>query len=254
MPESILESELFGYEKGSFTDAKSDKKGLFEMADGGTILLGEIGDMKTGLQSKLLRVVEERTIRRIGGKEEIPIDVTVIATTNKDLSEAVKDGEFRQDLFFRLSAFFVHISSLRERREDIPSLARHFLSHFAKKYNKKKIRDFSREAEELLISYDWPGNARELRNLVERIVVLENIEIILPEHLPNWIIDQSRKPNQFSINRFIFPESGISLEEVEKDLILQALERAKHKKRFAAKLLNISYDSLRYQLKKFGLK
>ncbi len=255
MPESLLESELFGYEKGSFTDAKSDKKGLFESAKGSAILLDEIGDMKLDLQSKLLRVLEERTVRRIGGKEEIPINVTVIATSNRNLSDAVEKGEFRKDLFFRLSTFYLHILPLRERREDIPILARHFLSYFTAKYNKKTIKCFSPEAERLMISYNWPGNVRELKNLVERLVVLENTEVILPEHLPKWLIGQSITINQPSDNnRFILPESGISLEEVEKDLILQALERAKHNKTSAAKLLNISYDTLRYQLKKFGIK
>ncbi len=254
MPESLLESELFGYEKGAFTDAKSDKKGLFEMAKGGTILLDEIGDMKPSLQGKLLRVLEERTIRRIGGKNEFLIDVTVIATTNRNLSEAVDKGEFRKDLFFRLNTFYLHILPLRERTEDIPVLARHFLSHFADKYNKRTIKGFSPEAEKILISYSWPGNVREMKNLVERFVVLESTEIILPEHMPKWIVGQSETENQPSNNRFILPESGISLDEMEKDLILQALEKAKNNKTFAAKLLNITYDTLRYQLKKFDIK
>ena len=257
LPESILESELFGYEKGSFTDAKTDKKGLFEMADGGTMLLDEIGDMRSSLQGKLLRVLEERTIRRIGGKDEIPIDLTVIATTNRNISTAVKQGEFRQDLFFRLNTFYLHILPLRERQEDIPILARHFLSRFASKYNKKKIRDFSPETEKLLVSYSWPGNVRELRNLIERFVVLENAEIIQTKHLPRWLLDQSTTAitaDRTSDDRFILPESGISLENVEKDLILQALERSNHNKAEAARLLNVSYDTLRYQLKKFDLK
>jgi DNA-binding NtrC family response regulator len=253
MPESILESELFGYEKGAFTDAKSDKKGLFEMSKGGSILLDEIGDMKTELQSKLLRVLEERTIRRIGGERDIPIDVTVIATTNKNLSVAVEQGEFRKDLFFRLSTFYLHILPLRERQGDIPIIARHFLSHFARKYNKKKIIDISAEAEKMLISYSWPGNVRELKNLVERFVVLENIEAIMPEHLPHWITEQPTA-SELSGGKFILPDSGISIEEVEKDLIMQALEKADHNKTQAAKLLNMSYDALRSHLKKYDLK
>ncbi len=256
MPESLLESELFGYEKGSFTDAKAGKKGLFESARGGSILLDEIGDMKPDLQSKLLRVLEERTIRHIGGKEDIPIDVTIIATTNRNLADAVAKNEFRKDLFFRLSTFYMHILPLRERPKDIPILARHFLSHFAEKYNKKTIT-VSPEAEKLLISYNWPGNVRELKNLLERFVVLENTDLIMPEHLPKWLLEQSASiipTGQPSKDKFILPESGISLEEVEKDLILQALEKAKHNKALAAKLLNISYDSLRYQLKKYALK
>jgi DNA-binding NtrC family response regulator len=244
MPESLLESELFGYEKGSFTDARSDKKGLFELAEGGSLLLDEIGDMKLDLQSKLLRV---------GGKREIPVNLTTIATTSRNLSDAVQKNEFRKDLFFRLSPFYLHIVPLRERKEDIPLLAGHFLSYFTAKYNKKIIKGFSPEAEKILVNYSWPGNVRELKNLVERFVVLESAEIILPEHLPNWIFGQSISIDRPLDNRVRLPESGISLEELEKDLIQQALEKANHNKTLAAKLLNISYDSLRYQVKKYGL-
>jgi DNA-binding NtrC family response regulator len=254
MPETLLESELFGHEKGSFTDAKSDKVGLFEDAKGGSILLDEIGDMKPDLQTKLLRVLEERTIRRVGGKSEIPIDVTVLATSNRNLSQAVEKGDFRRDLFFRLSAFYLHIAPLRERKDDIPLLAQYFLSHFATKYKKPGIRGFSPEAKEILVNSAWPGNVRELKNLVERVVVLENVEEILPEHIPSWISRSTMMAEQSSNGRFVLPETGISLEDLEKDLILQALEKADHNKTQAAKLLNISYDSLRYQLKKFGIK
>ena len=253
MPESLLESELFGYEKGSFTDARSDKKGLFELAEGGSLLLDEIGDMKLDLQSKLLRVLEDRTIRHIGGKREISVNLTTIATTSRNLAEAVEKNEFRKDLFFRLSPFYLHIVPLRERKEDISLLAVHFLSYFRAKYNKKIIKGFSPEAEKILVGYGWPGNVRELKNLVERFVVLESAEIILPEHLPHWIFGQSRSIGGPADNRLRLPESGISLEEVEKDLIQQALEKADHNKTLAAKLLNISYDSLRYQVKKYGL-
>ena len=191
MPESLLESQLFGYEKGSFTDAKSDKKGLFELAGDGTILLDEIGDMKPELQSKLLRVLEERKVRRIGGKGEIEVNVTVIATTNRNLSEAVNEGAFRRDLFFRLSTFYMHVVPLRERADDIPLLAGHFLTHFSTKYNKKNIKGFSPEAEQALVSYAWPGNVRELKNLVERFVVLESEDVIQPKHLPKWIYGET---------------------------------------------------------------
>lgn len=253
MPEALLESELFGYEKGSYTDAKEGKKGLFELAKDGSILLDEIGDLKPDLQSKLLRVLEERTIRHVGGKSQIPIDVTVIATTNRNLSDAVERGDFRKDLFFRLSAFYTHIVPLRERKEDIPLLARHFLSYFSTKYNKKTIKGFSPEAEKILISSDWPGNVRELKNLVERFVVLEHAEWIGPEHMPKWISSSSITTDKAGEDRFILPESGISLEEVERDLIFQALEKSNHNKAHAARLLNISYDSFRYQLKKYGI-
>lgn len=256
MPESILESELFGYEKGSFTDAKSTKKGLFEMADGGSILLDEIGDMRTDLQSKLLRVLEERTVRRIGSQDEIPVDVTVIATTNKNLKEAVREGKFRQDLFFRLSAFYLHVLPLRERTEDISIIAEHFFSSFAKQYNKKKIKGFSPEAEKILFSYSWPGNIRELRNLVERFVVLEDIELIGPDDLPGWLregSEEATRKNNSNHGRFILPETGISLEDLEKDILIQATNMANNNRAKAAKLLNISYETFRYQSRKYGL-
>jgi DNA-binding NtrC family response regulator len=249
MPESLLESELFGYEKGAFTDAKSHKMGLFEQAKGGTLLLDEIGEMKKELQSKLLRVLEERKVRRISGSTEIYVDVTVIATT-------VQNDEFRPDLFFRLSNFYLHVVPLKERKEDIPLLARHFLKYFSVKYNKKDIEGFSSEAEKLLMDYHWPGNVRELKNLVERFVVLENTVKIRPEHLPLWISSGSgTQPAEKSFQkRFILPESGISLDALEKDLIIQSLERANDNMTVAARLLGVTYDSFRYQLKKFGIK
>ena len=254
MPDTLLESELFGYEKGAFTDAKKSKKGLFEVADGGTILLDELGEMKLSLQSKLLRVLEERVVRRIGGQEEIPVDVTVIATTNRDLSEAVEKGEFRMDLYYRLNAFSLDVPSLRDkdRRDDIPILARHFLASFAMEYN-KKIAGFSAEAEQLMLSYRWPGNVRELKNVIQGIVVLQNTRVIMPEHLPLEINGMTMSKGRGHQEGFVLPEGGLSLDEFEKDLIVQALERADHNKTKAAKLLQVSYDSFRYQLKKFGL-
>ncbi len=254
LPESLLESELFGYVRGAFTDAKSDKKGLFEMSQGGSILLDEIGDMKHDLQSKLLRVLEERTVRRVGGSEEIPIDATVIVTTNRGLPDMVERGEFRMDLFYRLNAFSLHIPPLRERKDDIPVLAAYFLSYFSAKYNKKAIKGFSPEAGKLLVSHDWPGNVRELRNVIERIVVLESGDTIQPEHLPKEIsMPRSVPAPGPGEAKFLLPEGGISLDDVEKNLIIQALEKARNNKTQAAKLLRISYDTLRYQVKKFGL-
>lgn len=253
LPEPLLESELIGHAKGAFTDAKSEKKGLFELANGGTILLDEIGDMKPNLQSKLLRVLEERTIRRIGGHKEIPVELTVIATTNRDLAAAVGKGEFRLDLLFRLNTFSLLVPSLRERREDIPTLAKYFLGHFAEKYKNKMIRSISADAERILCSYDWPGNVRELRNVIERIVVLESNEVIMPWHLPKEITKPPRSAEHTSSYKFTLPETGLSLEELEKDLIQQALTMTKNNKMSAAKLLNLSYDSLRYQVRKFGL-
>ena len=252
LPEHLLESELFGYDKGAFTDAKSDKKGFFEQAHGGTILLDEVGDMKAGLQSKLLRVLEDRSIRRISGQKEIPVELTVMATTNRDLPRMVEKNEFRLDLFYRLNTFAIQIPPLRERPEDIPVLAKHFLGHFAAKYKNKTVQGISPEAEKILFAYGWPGNVRELKNVMERIVVLETGSMILPGHLPRELTVPGRAclPPQVP---FILPEAGLSLEALEKDLIRQALERAKNNKVLAAKCLNISYDSLRYQIKKFGL-
>jgi DNA-binding NtrC family response regulator len=253
LPETLLETELFGHEKGAFTDAKADKKGLFELAQGGALLLDEIGEMQLNLQAKLLRVLEERTVRHVGGNEEIPIDITVISTTNKNLNQAVESGEFRRDLFFRLNAFQVHVPPLRERREDIPLLARSCLAYFTGGTSNKAVRSLSPEAEEVLMSYDWPGNIRELRNLIERIVVLESAPIIRPEHLHEWLTGRRESGSESSSRFFVLPKGGISLEELEKDLIEQALERSDNNKTQAAKLLGVSYDTLRYQVKKFGL-
>ena len=252
LPDTLLESELFGYEKGAFTDARKSKKGLFEVANGGTLLLDELGEMKLSLQSKLLRALEERSVRRIGGQEEIPIDVTVIATTNRDIAEAVEKGEFRMDLFYRLNAFAIAVPPLRVRKEDIMFLAKHFLASFSKEYN-KTIDGFSAEAEQLMLSYKWPGNVRELKNVVRSIVVLQNTRLVLPEHLP---VEISRPESALSSGRsakFVIPEGGMSLDDFERDLIVQALEMTGRNKTKAAKLLRVSYDSFRYQLKKFGL-
>jgi len=252
LPENLLESELFGYEKGAFTDARQSKKGLFEVADGGTLLLDELGEMKLSLQSKLLRALEERAVRRIGGQEEIPVEVTVIATTNRNLYEAVEKSDFRMDLYYRLNAFAVFVPPLRERKEDIMALAKHFLASFAREYN-KAMESFSPEAEELVLAYGWPGNVRELKNVIRSIVVLHSGKSVLPEYLPPEL-SRWRKPQEGAAEtKFVLPDEGISLDDFERDLILQALERSGRNKTKAAKLLQVSYDSFRYQLKKFGL-
>jgi DNA-binding NtrC family response regulator len=193
-------------------------------------------------------------VRRLGGKIDLPVEVTVIATTNKELKPAVADGDFRQDLFYRLCTFAIHLPPLRERRDDILPLARHFLTFFAHKYSKRQLKGFSCEAEEVLCSYHWPGNIRELRNVIERCVVLENTEIITPENLPADLAGRAPTPMKQEDGRIILPENGISLEEVERELIRQALERTENNQTKAAKLLNISYDTLRYQVKKYGFK
>jgi DNA-binding NtrC family response regulator len=254
LPEPLIESELFGHEKGSFTDAKAEKKGIFELASHGSILLDEIGEMKPNLQAKLLRVLEERKLRRVGGRHDIPIDATVFATTNRHLEEAVEKGDFRIDLYYRLNVFSLHIPPLRERQEDLLLLAQYFLSFFAAKYNRAGPKNFSPEVEKLLLAYGWPGNVRELRNVIERIVVLESVETVLTEHLPKEILSRRGLGSPPTPGSGItLPEAGLSLDEVEKNLILQALEKAGGNKTQAAKLLGVTYDSLRYQIKKFGL-
>jgi DNA-binding NtrC family response regulator len=253
LPEQLIESELFGHEKGAFTDAKGEKKGIFEMAHGGSILLDEIGEMRLDLQAKLLRVLEDRKVRRIGGRQDIPIDTTVFATTNRNLEEAVEKGEFRVDLYYRLNGFSLHLPPLRERKSDIPLLVRHFLKDYSERYKKNGMKDFSPEAEDLLAAYRWPGNIRELRNVIERIVVLENDEIVRPEHLPAEILHLKEGAAAKPSPGLTIPDTGLSLEEVEKSLIVQALAKAGNNKTLAAKLLGITYDSLRYQVKKFGL-
>jgi DNA-binding NtrC family response regulator len=254
IPETLIESELFGHEKGAFTDARGEKKGVFELAAGGTILLDEIGEMRWELQAKLLRVLEERTIRRVGGRHDIPLTATVVASTNRDLDEAMRNGEFRVDLFYRLATFSLHIAPLRDRPEDLLPVARHFLGSFAEKYGRPPVTEFSAEAESLLHAYSWPGNVRELRNVMERIVVLGGGGLVLPDHLPKELLQTRRDaPPAEPSSRVLLPEGGLSLDELERSLIEQALVRAGGNKVAAAKLLGLTYDSLRYQAKKLGL-
>jgi DNA-binding NtrC family response regulator len=254
LPENLIEGELFGHVKGAFTDAKNDKKGVFELADGGTLLLDEIGDMRPELQGKLLRVLEERTVRRIGGKVDQPIDVTIIAATNRDLKKAVKDGFFREDLYYRLTSFALDIPPLSKRGDDVLLLTEHFLRSFAGKYSKKPVQDISEDAKDLLKTYEWPGNVRELRNIIERCVVMENTETLTADHLP---LHLGGGAQEFSKRRKVFqaiiPDEGISLETVEKAYIKLALERSNNNMTKAAKLLQVSYDTLRYQAKKYEL-
>ncbi|MBF0559080.1 MAG: sigma 54-interacting transcriptional regulator, partial [Nitrospirae bacterium] len=254
LPKHLLESELFGSMKGAYTDSKMDKKGVFELADGGTILLDEIGEMTADLQTKLLRVLEERTVRRIGGKEEIPVDVMVIATTNRDIRRAISEGNFRNDLFYRLSTFYLHVPPLRERGDDIPLLARHFISVLGTTYNRRVVKGLSPEAEKVLKEYSWPGNVRELKNLMERLVVLESDELIGLRHLPHWLTGEGpSSPATALDDAFMLPEEGLSIDDLEKSLIKQALVRTNYNQTQAAKLLNMTYFSLRYQMKRLGL-
>ncbi len=248
-PEGLLESELFGHVKGSFTGALYNKEGLFETANRGSIFLDEIGEMPLSLQSKLLRVLENGTFRRVGGLNDITVDARVISATNKDISEAVASGSFREDLFYRLNVVPVNIPPLRERPEDIPLLLEHFLNKFSA--NKKR---FSPEALRFLMKYSWKGNVRELENMVERTVLLADGEIILPGDLPEEI----RRADEVGKHLPEIGDEGIDfesiMEQLEKDYLLKALEKAKGVKTEAARLLKLSFRSFRHKLYKYGLK
>lgn len=247
--ESLLESELFGHEKGAFTDAKTAKKGLFELADGGTIFLDEVGDMPTGLQAKLLRFLEERKFRRVGGTTEISVDVRVIAATNRDIEKAVEEGKFRSDLLFRLNVIPVYLPSLRERGDDVQLLARFFVAHFAKEF-RKPITRISDEAVKQLSGYSWPGNVRELRNVIERAVLLSEGDTIGEQDI---LVGQGARISAGSSGGFTLPQAGINLHELENSMVLQALARSKNNQTHAARLLGITRDQLRYRMEKLGL-
>jgi len=254
LPFNLLETELFGHERGAFTDAKNRKIGLIEESNGGTVFLDEIGEMDLNLQVKLLRVLEDRKIRRLGGVRNIDIDVRVIAATNRDLKQAIDDREFREDLYYRLNVFPIHMPPLRERREDIPQLLDHFFKRFSREFN-KAIRDVSRPAIDLLMRYHWPGNVRELRNVVERICIMHNAEVITPEMLPREIWGgPPRRQAPFS---FEIPPEGIVVEEiinqVEKDLISKALAITGGNVAKTSRLLSLPRGTLRYKLEKYQL-
>lgn len=252
LPFNLLETELFGHERGAFTDAKNRKVGLFEEADGGSIFLDEIGEMDISLQVKLLRVLEDRKLRRLGGNRNIDINVRIIAATNADLKGALERKEFREDLYYRLNVFPIHIPPLRERREDIPILLEYFLQRFSKEFN-KSMRGFSREAIELVKRYHWPGNVRELLNVVERICIMHNVEQIAPEHLPREIWGES--PQSEMPFKYEIPPQGIVLDEVvgqiEKELIGQAFSITGGNVAKTARILNVPRGTLRYKLEKY---
>jgi two-component system, NtrC family, response regulator AtoC len=248
LPESLLESELFGHEKGAFTGAIAQRQGRFELANGGTIFLDEIGEISPQVQVKLLRVIQERSFERIGGQQTINIDVRVVAATNKDLAVEMREGRFREDLFYRLNVIPLHMPSLRERKEDIPLLIEHFL----KKYDPKgRISSVHPAALKLLVDYYWPGNVRELENTMERLAIVT----------PGATIEESDIPAEFRHSRvlpgpevrFMMPESGLDLEQVEKAFITQALELAQGNKSKAAKLLGLTRHTLLYRIEKHNL-
>lgn len=283
IPGTLIESELFGYEKGAFTDAKGRKEGLFEQAEGGTIFLDEIGELELGLQAKLLRVLEEGSFRRVGGLKDLPLDVRIIAASNRDLKIESEAGRFRLDLYYRLSVIQIDLPPLRERGDDVLALTTHYIQHFNEKL-RKQIWGLSPEVADLFHRYSWPGNVRELRNVIERVMILEDGDQITTAWLPRGFAGNSSRlePKPPSIldivsgsviangvaavvvpsplptiskslgiaRQFPLPANGISLELVEMSLVEQAIERSNGNQTHAAELLGISRDQLRYRLKK----
>jgi len=254
IPETLLESELFGYEKGAFTDARAQKRGLFELADKGTLFLDEIGEIPLSLQAKLLRVLEEQCFRRLGGLRDIAIDVRIIAATNKNLREAVREGAFRQDLYYRLNVIQLIVPPLRERPQDILPMARFFIEHYNGKF-KRQIEGIAPEAESLLLAHDWPGNVRELRNAIERSMILEDTAYIRPSSLPIAVRgSDTHFADVSAFEQISLPGDAMSLVEQERRLLVQALEKTAGNQTQAARLLRITRDTLRYKMKKFNLR
>ena len=251
LPDTLVESELFGYEKGAFTDAKATKKGLFELADGGTVFLDEIGDMKPATQAKLLKVIENKSFKRIGGTKDIVVDVRIIAATNKNMQEEVSKGGFREDLYYRLRVIPITLPPLRDRGDDVLLLSKFFIDSFNKEF-KKNVKGLSKMTMKSFKEYPWHGNVRELKNVIERAMILEAEDQILPEHLP---MELSSKEVQIQNVKGIdikIPAGGIDIESVEKELIRQALDSTRGNQTRAAKLLNLTRDTLRYRMQKFG--
>ncbi len=253
IPGSILESELFGHEPGAFTDARKAKEGLLEAADGGTVFLDEVGDMEPGLQAKLLRFLETRRFRRVGGVRETSVDVRVVAATNRDLRDAIRSGGFREDLYYRLNVFPIHVPPLRERPEDILPLAQHFLERFARKFH-RPLAAIAPDAQERLVGYPWPGNVREVRNLMERMAITCRGRELRASDLPAEI----RGAAEPGPGRWVLPAEGCDLEALERDLarclISQALERTGGNVSQAARLLGLPRGTLRHRMESLGLR
>ncbi len=246
LPEQLLESELFGHERGAFTDARQQKRGLLETADGGTVFLDEIGEISPGLQSKLLRFLEEKTFKRVGGLADIRVDVRVIAATNRNLEADVQAGKFREDLFYRLQVMPIALPPLRERIGDIPRLVNYYIDRYNREF-RKRVKGASPEALAMLEQYRWPGNIRELRNAIERAMLLMDREWLQPDDFTTLMRSAS------SQSQFRLPPGGLVLEDVERQLVVQALERAHGNQTHAGQLLGINRDQIRYRIEKFGL-
>ena len=254
LPETLLESELFGHERGAFTDARQLKKGLLELADGGTVFLDEIGDMGLVLQAKMLRFLEEKTFRRVGGGRDLRVDVRVLAATNKDLEKAVRQGGFREDLYYRLNVVPVHIPALADRIEDVRDLVQHFIVQFNREF-KRNVQGVTPEAMECLLRYRWPGNIRELKNVIERVMILGERPWLDLTDLPEELVQHAGAAEEPEEHRIAPPSSGngTSLRDMECTMVTKALERSEGNQSQAARLLGISRDALRYKMKKFGL-
>jgi two-component system, NtrC family, response regulator AtoC len=246
LPEQLLESELFGHERGAFTDARMQKRGLLESADGGTVFLDEIGEMVPALQAKLLRFLEEKSFKRVGGASDITVDVRVVAATNRNLEEQVAKGGFRSDLYYRLNVLPIRLPALREHAEDVPALIRFFVDAFNREF-KKRITGVSPAAETLLKTYGWPGNVRELRNVVERAMLLAEGQRLEVEDF------SALKSGAATGDPFDLPAGGVDLEELERSLVVQALRRSGGNQTKAAALLGLNRDQIRYRVEKFGL-
>jgi two-component system, NtrC family, response regulator AtoC len=261
IPATLIESELFGYEKGAFTDAKARKEGLFEQAEGGTLFLDEIGELELSLQAKLLRVFEEGAFRRVGGLKDIPLNVRVIAASNRDLKTESEEGRFRLDLYYRLSVIQIDMPPLRNRSDDVILLAEHYVKSFGERL-RLRIKGFEPEVADAFRSYDWPGNVRELRNVIERALILEDGDMITMRYLPRTLLapgsqalgaDGRQGDKSPADEIFHLPSAGVSLEELETSLVRQAMGHSGGNQTRAAELLGISRDQLRYRLKKLDI-
>jgi len=246
IPETLLESELFGHERGAFTDARQQKRGLFEQADGGTVFLDEIGEMVPALQAKLLRFLEEKAFKRVGGTHDIKVDVRVIAATNRNLEEQVKNDRFREDLYYRLNVLPIVLPPLRAHLDDVPALVSFYVDQFNREF-RKNVRGASPEALRGLRAYGWPGNIREVRNAVERAMLLAEGSWLEPQDFP-VLASKGRAAHGIAL-----PPDGVDLEELERSLVIQALERSGHNQTRAASLLGLNRDQIRYRIEKFGL-
>jgi two-component system, NtrC family, response regulator AtoC len=246
IPETLLESELFGHERGAFTDARQQKRGLFEQADGGTVFLDEIGEMVPALQAKLLRFLEEKAFKRVGGSHDMKVDVRVIAATNRNLEEQVRIGQFREDLYYRLNVLPIVLPSLRSHLDDVPALVAFYIDLFNREF-RKSVRGTSPDATAELRAYGWPGNIREVRNAVERAMLLADGLWLEPQDFP------AVAARRQAAHGIALPAEGVDLDQLEKSLVVQALERSGHNQTRAAALLGLNRDQIRYRIEKFGL-